>query len=66
MGIKRLDLWLRILEKNHIGSETGSGSGPETNFTVGSGYGSERNYSGSTTQHTAEEKNRPIGTNMIS
>ncbi len=43
-------LLLRILEKNHVGSETGSGS--ETNWKVGSGYGygSEQNYySGLTT-----------------
>jgi hypothetical protein len=34
-------------EKTHPGSQTGSGS--ETNLKVGSGYGSEKNHSGSTT-----------------
>jgi hypothetical protein len=48
---------LRILEKNHEGSETGSvsetgsGYGSETNWKVGSGseYWSDKNHSWSTT-----------------
>ncbi len=44
---------LRILEKKHVGSETGyvsetgSGYGSETNWKVGSGcgYGSDKNHS---------------------
>jgi hypothetical protein len=46
-GNTKVKFMLRILEKIHVGSLTGSGS--ERNRKVGSGYGSEKNHSGSTT-----------------
>ncbi len=48
-GNTKVKFTLRILEKIHVGSGTGSGSWSETTWKVGSG--SEKNHSGSTTPH---------------
>ncbi len=42
-------IYVKNIRKNHVGFETGSGFGSETNRKVGSGSGSEKNHSGSTT-----------------